>query len=85
MIAALATNASDSMFARLLIAGAAVSTLLAAAGWFWPRTEPMPRAIALPAYGVAGIVAGLHAWIRALTGRQAATWEPTRRETLSSA
>jgi hypothetical protein len=45
----------------------------------------MPRVVALPSFTVAGIVAGLHAWIRALTGRTAATWEPTRRETVQSA
>lgn len=49
-----------------------------ALGWWWPGRNP-PRAIALPAYAVGGIVAGLHAWWRALRGEMLATWEPTRR------
>ncbi|HEY2849898.1 MAG TPA: glycosyltransferase [Gemmatimonadaceae bacterium] len=85
MVASVAVNAGDSMLARLLLAGAGVAALAAAAGWFWPRADRMPRAIALPAFAVAGIVAGLHAWLRALSGRKAATWEPTRRDAVQLA
>jgi hypothetical protein len=80
MVASLAVNAGDSMFARLLLAGAGAAALAAAAGWFWPSADRLPRAIALPAFAVAGVVAGLHAWLRALSGRKATTWEPTRRD-----
>lgn len=80
MIASLAVNARESVFARVLLATGGLGVLAAAVGWFWPKARRMPRAIAMPAFTVAGIVAGLQAWIRALSGKKAATWEPTRRE-----
>jgi hypothetical protein len=39
----------------------------------------MPRLLSLPAFGAAGIVAGLHAWVRFLRGSATPVWEPTRR------
>jgi len=50
----------------------------AALGWWWPGALP-PRLLTLPAYGMAAIVAGLHAWWRLLSGGAYPTWEPTRR------
>ena len=50
----------------------------AALGWWWPGDET-PRIVALPAYALGGVVAGLHAWWRALRGEMLAVWEPTRR------
>jgi len=49
-------------------------------GWIWPTGRAVPRFLAVPAYVVSGVVAGLHAWIRALSGKLNATWEPTRRD-----
>ncbi len=80
MVLSLAMSARRVPFARWSLAGAGVVALVAVIGWLWPQSKQMPRAVALPAFTVAGIVAGLHAWVRALAGRQAATWEPTRRE-----
>lgn len=66
--------------ARLPVAGALALALGAAlAAWFWPG-DRAPRVLAAPAYLVWGIMAGLHAWINALSGDLTATWEPTRRE-----
>lgn len=61
-------------------AGAAVAAgfALAALGWWWPSGKP-PRPLAVAAYLVAGTVAGLIAWKRALTGQRAPVWEPTPR------
>ena len=81
---ALATLALTSAPARVPLAGAGVIGLLAAIGWWWPDAQRLPRALALPAYVVAGNLAVLHAWIRLITGRAAPVWEPTRRDALSS-
>jgi cellulose synthase/poly-beta-1,6-N-acetylglucosamine synthase-like glycosyltransferase len=83
MGASLVVAARDSLFARLTLVAGAGALAAAIAGWMWPSKKPMPRLIAMPAFAAAGIVAGLHAWIRALRGQTAATWEPTRREQLS--
>jgi cellulose synthase/poly-beta-1,6-N-acetylglucosamine synthase-like glycosyltransferase len=55
--------------------------LPAAAGWMWPEQRRAPRLVAVPAYVVSGIVAGLEAWVRALRGEANPMWEPTRRST----
>lgn len=83
---ALGALALTSPLARIPLAGAGLIGLLAAIGWWWERPDAPapPRAVALPAYVVAGNVAVLHAWIRLLTGRAAPVWEPTRRDVLSS-
>ncbi len=47
-------------------------------GWRWPGSSP-PRFVAVPAYALAGAVAGLVAWGQAVAGRSSAIWEPTRR------
>ena len=64
--------------AATLVAGAA-ALLIAGLAWLWPEERPLPRLIALPAYAVAGNIAALQAWIRALGGQGTALWEPTRR------
>ena len=78
--AALMADARSSPLARLMLVAGAIVALVAAIGWNWPEQKRIPRAIAMPAFTLAGIVAGLHAWVRALTGRTAAVWEPTRRD-----
>ena len=84
MAGSLAMHARGSVFARVLLGAGCCVALVAMAGWFWPKAKQMPRAVALPAFTVAGIFAGLQAWIRALSGKKAATWEPTRREATQS-
>jgi hypothetical protein len=64
--------------AALGVGGAA--GLAAGLAWLWPDGRPLPRFLALPAYAVSGLVAALHAWLKALGGRGTAVWEPTRRE-----
>ncbi len=85
MALALLGLAAESAPARLIVAGAVVLVVLAAAGWYWPPGRRMPRIISLPAFTLAGIVAGLHAWLKLFSGQQAATWEPTRREATPAA
>lgn len=64
------------------VAGSALEIfgfLIAAAGWWWPGKGEPPRPFALAAYLVAGNVAGIVAWWRALRDQRAPVWEPTPR------
>jgi len=59
-----------------LVLGCAV--LSAGIAWTFPDAR-LPRVVALPAYVVWGLAAGVHAWVTALRGDLTPTWEPTRR------
>jgi glycosyltransferase involved in cell wall biosynthesis len=81
LMVSLSALAQRSPAAQALLGAGLVATALAALGWFfWPATRAMPRVVSIPAYTVSGLVAGVHAWLKLFSGRQAATWEPTRRE-----
>jgi cellulose synthase/poly-beta-1,6-N-acetylglucosamine synthase-like glycosyltransferase len=58
---------------------AALVPFLATVGWFWPAARRMPTLLAVATYAFFGMVAGLHAWVEAVRGDVAPTWEPTRR------
>lgn len=58
-----------------LLAVAAVT----AAAWRLPPNRRLPRPLALVAYTVLGLGAGLHAWVKALRRERNPIWEPTRR------
>lgn len=79
LAAALAWLAPGHWWAGAALALGSVAAL--AAAWAWLRSDatPLPRVIALPAYTASGMVAALHAWIKALSGAGTAVWEPTRR------
>lgn len=64
-----------------IVGSAAAATSLAAAvlAWHWPQERGLPGWLGLPAYGVWGLLAALHAWINALRGELNPVWEPTRR------
>jgi glycosyltransferase involved in cell wall biosynthesis len=79
MVAVFALDARTSWLARIGLVLAGVSFAAFAAGRFWPAGRRMPRVIALAAYGATSVIAGLHAWVRLFSGRNAARWEPTRR------
>ncbi|HEV2734434.1 MAG TPA: glycosyltransferase family 2 protein [Longimicrobiaceae bacterium] len=76
--------AVDHPAARLVFALGAVVGLLAAAGWLWPESRPIPRVLAIPAFAVAGNLAAVHAFLRALSPDDDPTWEPTRRDVVLS-
>ena len=67
-------------WARIIAGTGGVLLALAAAGAWISANRTPPRWLALPAYLVAGNLAALHAALRALRGRRAAIWEPTRRD-----
>jgi cellulose synthase/poly-beta-1,6-N-acetylglucosamine synthase-like glycosyltransferase len=66
-------------WARGLGAAALGAGLAAAAAWWWPAGRAIPRPLAVTAYLVTGILAGLHAWVNALRGELNPVWEPTPR------
>ncbi len=65
--------------AWILFVGGTTVVVLGVAGWFWPRQDRIPRVLSVPAYAVAGNVAALHSWLRAIRGDRNPIWEPTRR------
>jgi len=73
---ALAPGAAWARAGLVLIGGLAG---LGGLGWRWLGGTRILRALALPAYVMAGNLAALHAWWLALSGAQTAVWEPTRR------
>ena len=79
MVAGFALEARTSWFARIGLGLACASLAAFAAGRSWPAGRRMPRIVALAAYGATSVIAGLNAWIRVLSGRNSARWEPTRR------
>jgi len=53
---------------------------IAAGGWLWATRGKAPALFELAAFGAAGNVAALHAWVRVLRGELHSMWEPTRRD-----
>lgn len=72
--------AGTAWWARIAAAAVATVAVLALAGWWWPPSKPVPRLVAVPAYTLSGLIAGMHAWINAIRGEQNPVWEPTKRE-----
>lgn len=64
----------------ILLAGCGGVTATMALAWWWPSDKRMPAILAAPSYVLFGLMAGLHAWIKALAGDLNPLWEPTRRE-----
>jgi cellulose synthase/poly-beta-1,6-N-acetylglucosamine synthase-like glycosyltransferase len=78
-LAALAVLAASLGWARWALVGVGAFLALGLAGWLWPEERPLPRALAVPAYVGAGVLAALLSWYKALTGEMDPVWEPTRR------
>jgi cellulose synthase/poly-beta-1,6-N-acetylglucosamine synthase-like glycosyltransferase len=62
----------------------ALTAGVAALGWY-ASPGRLPRLLAVPAYVVWGMVAGVHAWTKALRRELNPIWEPTRREPVGAA
>jgi cellulose synthase/poly-beta-1,6-N-acetylglucosamine synthase-like glycosyltransferase len=60
---------------------AAVGTMVFT--WRWPSGRQMPPLLSTAAYLLFGLLAGVAAWIKALSGDLNPVWEPTRREPLA--
>ena len=78
--AGLVALATEFAWARFGLGGLVALVAAGLLGWWWPSDARMPRVIGLPAYVLLGLVAGLHAWIKAVGGDLDPIWEPTRRE-----
>ena len=52
---------------------------VAGLAWYAPPGS-LPRPVAVVGYVIWGVIAGLHAWIKALRGELNPVWEPTRRQ-----
>ena len=76
--------ASGSPAARVASLGLALLGSVAALGWFWPAARPMPRFLAMPAFAIWANAAALQACAQAPLKRGSATWEPTRRKSLTA-
>jgi cellulose synthase/poly-beta-1,6-N-acetylglucosamine synthase-like glycosyltransferase len=66
-------------WARWASLGLGLSVAAGLVGLFWARRGTPPALLSAAAYLVAGVVAGIHAWVNALRGELSPTWEPTRR------
>jgi len=60
-----------------LVAGAGI--LLGSVGWLASDRRDLPWLLALPAFGLMGNVAAMHAMLRVMRGEQNVFWDPTRR------
>jgi drug/metabolite transporter (DMT)-like permease len=78
-VAGIALLSVSEPWARWLLGVGVVVAALALVGWYWSGRRPMPSALSLLSYLVAGNVAALAAWLRVLRGAGSPVWEPTRR------
>jgi hypothetical protein len=67
--------------ARVALGGLVIAGAAALIAMRWPERRRVPALLALPAFGFASFAAGFLAWMRALSGKASAVWEPTRRAT----
>ena len=63
----------------VVAAGLAATAGAMAIAWRWPARRPLPWILAAPAYVLFSLLAGVHAWIKALRQDLNPVWEPTRR------
>ena len=79
-LAGVALLSPSHLWARAALAGAGAACALGAIGWSAASKGRLPRWIAIPTYVCLGLVAGIAAWLKALSGEVNAVWEPTRRD-----
>jgi cellulose synthase/poly-beta-1,6-N-acetylglucosamine synthase-like glycosyltransferase len=65
--------------AAIALGLAIVAGMIAAAGFLWPASRPLPRPISIVSFAAAANVAVLHALFRVVHGHEDHVWEPTRR------
>ena len=80
---ALTALATVEPWARWTLGVAAAGCVVGTLGWLRPRMSQATSLFSLPTYILAGLIAGLHAWINALRGELNPIWEPTRRDAMS--
>lgn len=71
--------AARSVVGAYALAIVSAVVALGFAGMRWPHGRLAPRVVAVAGYVLASNLAGVVAWLRAIRGRNAPLWEPTRR------
>lgn len=79
--AVLAVLAPTRPWAAAALALASLGLAAALLAWTWPAAHRLPRSLGVAGYLVFGNLAACRAAVRALRGRGAPIWEPTRRPT----
>ena len=75
----LALMAPSISWARVVLLLAVAGLLLGSVGWLASNRRDLPWFLALPAFGLLGNVAAMHALLRVIRGDADALWDPTRR------
>ena len=75
----LALMAPTIPWARVGILAAVAGVLMGSVGWLASDRRNLPWILRLPAFGLMGNVAAMHAVLRVMRGERYALWEPTRR------
>lgn len=75
----LALLAPSTPWARGVLVAAVVGLVMGSIGWLAADRRDLPRFLALPAFGLMGNVAAMHAVLRVIHGDEDALWDPTRR------
>lgn len=83
-LALLALATAGHVWAQATLAGGLLLIFLALVGWIRAEADSVPKIFSVPAYLVAGNLAAMHAFLRAISGGKDALWEPTRREVLKA-
>lgn len=82
---ALVALALDGVWpARFAVLGGVLILVLAWVGWLRAEADSVPKIFSVPAYLVAGNLAAMHAFLRAISGGKDSLWEPTRREVVKA-
>lgn len=71
-------------WAALLFGAGLITAALGGVGWMLAEQPKVPRVFAIPAFLIAGNLAAVHAFVRAVTGASDALWEPTRRHVVKA-
>jgi cellulose synthase/poly-beta-1,6-N-acetylglucosamine synthase-like glycosyltransferase len=67
------------LWARILLLATLGGLAVGGIGWMLSDRRDLPAFLSLPAFGLMGNVAAMHAFLRVLHGDQDALWTPTRR------
>lgn len=79
----LALMAPSMLWARVVLLATLAGVSMGCAGWSFSDRRDLPWFLTLPAFGLIGNVAAMHAMLRVMKGDQDALWDPTRRVSAS--
>jgi len=79
VLVGLALAAPSIPWARVGFLFAVTGISMGSVGWLMSDRRDLPWFLGLPAFGLLGNVAAMHAVLRVIMGKEDALWEPTRR------